>query len=326
MPHKKSVEALDRTLQDLRSNDQQIFGGALILLAGDFRQILPVIPRSTPADELKACLKSSYLWRHVKILNLTTNVRVQIQNDPSADTFSRQLLAIGNGQLAGDRETGLITLPDNFCNIAPTKEELVSSVFPNIAENYRNHNWLAERAVLAAKNKHVGQTNADVLTHVPGEVVTYQSVGTVTNQDDAVNYPTEFLNSLDLPGFPPHRLQLKVGAPIIMLRNINQPRLCNGTRLGVKKVMNNFIEATILKGKFKGEDVLIPRIPMIPSDLSFEFKRLQFPVRLAFAITINKAQGQSLEFCGIDLEYPCFSLGQLYVSCSRVVQFSLSTQ
>ncbi|XP_050339701.1 uncharacterized protein LOC126766040 [Bactrocera neohumeralis] len=222
MAHKKSVEALDRTLQDLRSNDQQIFGGALILLAGDFRQTLPVIPRSTTADELKACLKPSYLWRHVQILNLTTNVRVQIQNDPSADTFSRQLLAIGNGQLAVDRETGLTTLPDNFCNIASTKEELVSSVFPNIAENYRNHNWLAERAILAAKNKDVGQMNADILTHVPGELVTYQSVDTVTNQDDAVNYPTEFLNSLDLPGFPPHRLQLKVGAPIIMLRNINQ--------------------------------------------------------------------------------------------------------
>lgn len=103
-----------------------------------------------------------------------------------------------------------------------------------------------------------------------------------------------------------------------MLRNINQPRLCNGTRLAVKKLMNNVIEATILKGKFKGEDVLIPRIPMIPSDLPFNFKRLQFPVRLAFAMTINKAQGQSLEMCGLNLEYPVFSHGQLYVACSRV--------
>jgi ATP-dependent DNA helicase PIF1 len=55
-------------------------------------------------------------------------------------------------------------------------------------------------------------------------------------------------------------------------------------------MMNNIIEATILNGKFKGEDVLLPRIPMIPTDMSFEFNRLQFPVRLAFAMTINKAQ------------------------------------
>jgi ATP-dependent DNA helicase PIF1 len=84
-------------------------------------------------------------------------------------------------------------------------------------------------------------------------------------------------------------------------------------------IMNNVIEATIIiKGKYKGQDVLIPRIPMIPTDLPFDFKRLQFPVRLAFAMTINKSQGQSLEVCGINLEFPCFPHGQLYVACSRV--------
>jgi ATP-dependent DNA helicase PIF1 len=59
----------------------------------------------------------------------------------------------------------------------------------------------------------------------------------------------------------------------------------------VKKMMNNIIEDTILIRKFKRVDVLLPRIPMIPTDMLFEFKLLQFPVRLAFAMTINKAQG-----------------------------------
>ena len=101
-----------------------------------------------------------------------------------------------------------------------------------------------------------------------------------------------------------------------MLRNINQPKLCNGTSLSVKKLMTNIIEAKILTGPFKSEDVHIPRIPMIPTDMSFQFKRLQFPIRLAFAI--NKAQGQSLELCGIYLHTDCFSHEQLYVACSRV--------
>ena len=103
-----------------------------------------------------------------------------------------------------------------------------------------------------------------------------------------------------------------------MLRNINQPKLWNGTRLSVKKLMTNIIESNILTWPFKGEDILIPQIPMIPTDTSFQFKRLQSPIRLAFAITINKAQGQSLELCGLYLHTDCFSHGQLYVACSRV--------
>jgi ATP-dependent DNA helicase PIF1 len=57
--------------------------------------------------------------------------------------------------------------------------------------------------------------------------------------------------------------------------------------------MNDIIEATILNVKFKGKDVLLPRIriPMILTDMSFEFKRLQYPVRLTFGMTINNAQG-----------------------------------
>ena len=71
--------------------------------------------------------------------------------------------------------------------------------------------------------------------------------------------------------------------------------------------MGNVIKATILTGPFDGEAVLIPHISKIPTDLPFQFKRLQFPIRLAFAITINNAQGQSLEKCGIDLNTDCFS-------------------
>jgi len=317
MAHKKALEALDLTLQDLRANGQP-FGGALILLSGDFRQTLPVIPRSTPADELNACLKSSVLWRNVNKLSLKTNMRVQLQQSHSAETFSKQLLDIGNGKMAIDKCTQCITLPKDFCTLTSTKYELVENVFPNIVHNYLNHQWLSERAILAATNNDVNAINDNILSRIPGDEITYKSIDTVLNQDEVVNYPTEFLNSLDLPGMPPHNLKLKIGVPIILLRNINPPKLCNGTRLAVKRIMKNVIEATILNGKFEGEEVLLPRIPMIPTDVPFEFKRLQFPVRLAFSMTINKSQGQSLQVCGLDLGNPCFSHGQLYVACSRV--------
>jgi len=102
---------------------------------------------------------------------------------------------------------------------------------------------------------------------IAGVLMTYKSVDSVTNQDEVVNYPTQFLNSLELSRLSPRNMKLKVGSVIIILRNINQLRICNGTRFAAKKLMNDVIEATIFKGKYKGEDVLIPRITMVPNDI-----------------------------------------------------------
>lgn len=74
----------------------------------------------------------------------------------------------------------------------------------------------------------------------------------------------------------------------------------------------------VLTGKFEGETVCIPRIPLITSEDSFEFKRIQYPIRVCYAMTINKAQGQSLKVVGVDLTYNCFAHGQFYVAVSRV--------
>ncbi|XP_003741652.1 ATP-dependent DNA helicase PIF6-like [Galendromus occidentalis] len=199
-----------------------------------------------------------------------------------------------------------------------SKEDSIENVFPQIAGNYTKRTWLSARAVLAPTNSDVDAINLSVQKEIPGCEETYKPIDTVLHQNDAVNYPTEFPNSLDLPGMPPHLLKSKEGVTIICFRNIHPPRLCNGTRLSVKKLTKNVIEAAILSGKFGGEHVLLPRIPLTQSDITFEFRRLQFPVRLAFAMTINKAQGQSLQVRGLNLENLCFSHGQLYVACSRV--------
>ena len=155
------------------------------------------------------------------------------------------------------------------------------------------------------------------MDHVQEESKEYRSIDTVVNTDDAVHNPQEFLNSLNPADFPRHNLQLEVGVPIIiLLRNLNSPKLCNRTRLLVKVMRNNVIEATILTGPAAEEIALIPRILMIPTDLPSQFKRLQFSIKVSFAITI-KAQGQTFQYVGIDLRVDCFSHEQLYVGLSR---------
>ena len=104
----------------------------------------------------------------------------------------------------------------------------------------------------------------------------------------------------------------------MLLRNLDAPKLCNGTRLVVSRLQPNVIEAKIMTGSGAGENVYIPKVPMNSTALPFLLKRVQFPLRLCFGMTINKSQGQSLKVAGLDLSTPCFAHGQLYVGCSRV--------
>ena len=155
-------------------------------------------------------------------------MRARLQNNHSGEHFLDQLLAIGNRIFPVDSTPGRIRQPPEFINLVTSKNDLVEKVFPNILTDYKNHKWLSEREILAAKNKDVHEINNIILTKICDQAFIYKCFDTLES-NEAVNHPSRFLNSLDLLGFAPHMLQLKIGVPIILFQNINPLKFCNCT-------------------------------------------------------------------------------------------------
>lgn len=162
--------------------------------------------------------------------------------------------------------------------------------------------------------------NNRVLHCFPGQYYTFLSVDSVAELSQQSLYPIEYLNSLNLSGLPPHQLNLKIEIPIMLGQNMDPMHgHCNGTRYIIRGIHGHYIEAEIACGEYAGNTLLIPRITLSPTDdcLPFTLRHRQFPVHPAFAISINKAQGQTLQCAGVWLNQPVFNHGQLYIAESR---------
>lgn len=300
MTRRQIIETLDRSLQDIMGSDQP-FGGKVMAFGGDFRQVLPVVQRGMRAQITDATLQRSYIWDSIWKIRLKQNMRAQ--NDKWYSDF---LLRIGNGT----EETfsnDYVQLPDDILIEYESDKSfstLIDCVFPDLTVNYMHSSYMRERAILSTRNEHVDGLNARMIDMFPGKEKVYYSHDSV--DDDSNNhYSLDFLNSITPNRLPPHELRVKKNCPIILLRNLDPHNgLCNGTRLVVRAFEENAIDAEIVNGQHAGNRVFIPRIPLSPSkdvSLPFKFKRKQFPIRLSFAMTINKAQDQTIPNVGIYL-------------------------
>lgn len=92
MQHKHCVEAVDRTLRDIRDNPNP-FGGITVVLGGDFRQILPVVPKGVREEIVSASLRRSYLWDEIQVLTLNLNMRLNTSDPRNAD-FANFLMEV----------------------------------------------------------------------------------------------------------------------------------------------------------------------------------------------------------------------------------------
>ncbi|EYC34845.1 hypothetical protein Y032_1349g3841 [Ancylostoma ceylanicum] len=263
------------------------FGGELFIIGGDFRQVSPIVEHGRREDFVEACVKRSVLWSLFKVHRLQTNMRARVAGRDWHDF----LLNIGSG-VANDAEGRVHVREELICT-----RNIVTEIFGETIDTNETEN-ICERAISAPKNVHVRKLNDGALERLrvlrpQGERV-YKSVDEAQyrkgNSGDLC--PTEYLKVLEPTGMPPYELRLKKGANVMLLRNLDVVSgLCNGTRLKVETLGRYVLGCSFICGDRKNQLAVIPRIDNYwDIHLPFRLRRRQFPLRVAFAMTINKSQ------------------------------------
>jgi hypothetical protein len=296
MAHRWAIDAVDRTLRDVRDHLNKPFGGATVIFCGDMQQLLPV--HRFAKDPAVYCMKMCSWWSVAAPLKLVFNERASA--DPEWAVF---VAGIGEG-----RSTAF-----PVACVVPDVTALIAAVWPD-----GDFLHPGQRSILTMTRSAAAAINHRIAALCPGVVDVALSIDAALDCE-AILYPIEFLHSITLSGVPDHVVNLKKGAPYLITHNTS-PVLCNGTRVVYLRRVGKCLEVQISAGANRGEIHYVPRLLLTVSNpaIPFTLRRVQFPLMPCWAMTVHKSQGQTLDKVGICFERPTWAHGLLYVAVSRV--------
>jgi hypothetical protein len=251
MMPKGVFKCVDRTLRRLTDVDKP-FGGKNILFCGDFRQVAPVVVKGSKGDVIRNCLNQSYLWRHIKTYKLIVNERIKRcvskYTEEQLTEFYKFQLKLGEAKLPTDKfkdNNEAIVIPSRYVSKRKKIKGFIKETLGDFStyDVDKPNDSLLQNCILTPKNKNVHIINKLALDSFPGDLHTSTSINELCDEEKCFDYPSEYLNSLQINGFPPHYLLLKIGAPVMVLRNLDSLNgICNGTRGIVVKISSNVIQ------------------------------------------------------------------------------------
>lgn len=308
------------------------FAGKILLCTGDLRQLTPVVTSRSIQDQLRASVVFSSIWNDFTVCRLHMNFRQMA--DPQYAAFAER---IGEGILP---EGGSYTAVNNFsCKIdlstmvqtrfnPTTLNDALRWIYPDLSDHQLppivRATRMAARAIVANTNERVAAWNTEVQKRLPHTLRrTYFSedqLCAVHNNDHIHEILTpETLHFCDASDVPLHELTLKVGDLCILLHNIDKSQgLTNNQRVIIRELNERSVVISIANDP-RAQVHYIARLNFrltIPGTC-FEMTRKQYPMKLAYAFTVHKAQGQEMQAVLLDTLAPTFSHGQLYVALSR---------
>jgi hypothetical protein len=320
-------------------------------LYGDSRQIPPIVTGGTAVDTILASVKSSPLWSQVKVLFLRKNMRLEemIARDNSTpeeeeEIEDQQIYALQLGSVGEDipcmhvvmvqeeiseYETKKLLALDKlqfFINTETEIEEAINWLYPTgipTAEEY-DSGLQPSRVILATDNEKVDFWNSKIQSMNPNPTSSLISRDYFSDVDDTKGYLAAILTTSVKRDFsntqvPDHEIQLKVGDICLITRNMNCLGLASNSKVRILRI-NKFSIVVCTMDSDK-RTVIVPRIRFVfklKYGSSFNLTRIQFPLRLAYAMTINRSQGQSIDFLLLDITKQAFEHGQAYVALSRI--------